>query len=79
MSLLFVLLAIGFAIAALGASIVILIDMFQDAWWKALLALFCGLYFLYYAIFEFEHDNKWMLVLLWLGGGTIAGGFLALA
>jgi hypothetical protein len=57
---------------------VILIDAFQDALWKGLVCLLCGLYFLYYAIFEVEHENKLLLVLLSLGGSAIAAGILSL-
>lgn len=77
MNILLVLLAAGFGIAGLVASIIILIDAFQDAIWKGLVSLFCGLYLLYYAFFEFEHDNKWLLVLLALCGNGIAAGIVS--
>jgi hypothetical protein len=66
------------AIGGLVCFVIILIDIFQDEIWKGILALLCGLYFLWYAVFDFEHEYKWPLVLGALGGGSIAGGILSL-
>lgn len=71
-------LALLFGIAGLVGTIIILIDMFQDEIWKGILGLLCGLYLLYYAIFDFEHENKWLIVLLAIGGNVIAAGILRL-
>lgn len=68
--------AILFGIAGFVAAIIILIEAFKDQIWKGLVCLLCGFYMLYYAIFDFEHENKWLLVLLWLGGGGIAAGIM---
>ena len=52
-----------FEIIALICSIIILVDAFKNEVWKGLVSLFCcGLYFIYYALFEFEHENKWLIV-----------------
>jgi len=67
-------LAVLFGIAGLIGSVIILIDAFKDAIWKGIVCLLCGLYFLYYALVEFEHENKWLIVLLSIGGGAIAAG-----
>ena len=72
------LLAGVFLIAGLIGSIIILIDMFQDEIWKGIVGLLCGLYMLWYAIFEFEHENKWIIILLAVGGNAIAAGILRL-
>ena len=64
MNILLMIIAAAFGIAGLIASILILIEAFKDEVWKGIVSLLCGLYFLYYALFEFEHDNKWLLVLL---------------
>ncbi len=51
--------------------LIVLIQAFNDSLWKGILALLCGLYWLYYAIFEFTHEHKWAIVLLAiLGGGS---------
>lgn len=57
---------------------VILIDAFKKEVWKGVVGLICGLYLLYYAIAEFEHEKKWLIVFLWLLGITFgAGPFVA--
>lgn len=70
--------AIVFALGGIAGWLILLIDAFQDEIWKGILGLFCGLYLLYYGIFEFEHDNKWLIVLLYLGGTAIASGIMNL-
>lgn len=72
-----VLLALGVlcSIAGFIAGIFILIDAFQDEIWKGVVSLFCGLYLLYYALVEMDRENKWILILIWLGG-SVAGGVL---
>lgn len=70
------------ALAAIGGfvcGIIILINAFQDEIWKGVLCLLCGLYGVYYALFEFEHENKWLIVIGALGGGSIAAGLSSLA
>ena len=71
-------LAGAFLIAGLVGSIIILIDMFQEEVWKGILGLLCGFYMLYYALFEFDHENKWLIILLSIGGSAIAAGILNL-
>ena len=78
MDIIKVILAGVFIVAGFVGWIIILIDMFQEEIWKGILGLLCGLYMLYYAIFDFEHENKWLIVLLWLGGHAIATGILNL-
>lgn len=70
--------AIVFALAGIVGSIIILIEAFKDEIWKGVLCLLCGLYFLYYALFDFEHDKKWPIVLLALLGNGIAAGIMAI-
>ena len=79
MSVLFIILAVLFGLASLWCSILILIDMFQDAIWKGIVGLLCGLYLLYYALFEFDHENKWIVVLVSLGGSAVVSGLLSVA
>lgn len=67
-----------FGIAGFIGSIIILIEAFKDEIWKGFVCLLCGFYMLYFALFDFEHENKWLIVILALGGGSIAAGILAL-
>jgi len=70
--------AIVFFLAGIAGWLIILIDAFQDEIWKGILGLFCGLYLLYYGVAEFEHEHKWLIVLLFIGGSGIASGIMNL-
>lgn len=69
----FTILGLIFLLLGIVCGIVILIDAFNDELWKGLVGLFCGLYLLYYALFEFDHEKKWLIIAGWLLGGTIGG------
>lgn len=56
--------------------ILVLIDAFRAAVWKGVLALFCGIYWIIYALFEYEHEYKWAIVLLGLLGASAAAAML---
>lgn len=56
-----------FAIFHVICWILIIVDAFQNELWMGLLSLLCGFYAAYYAIFEFDHERKWLIV----------GGYLA--
>ncbi|MEQ1823084.1 MAG: hypothetical protein ABL949_11280 [Fimbriimonadaceae bacterium] len=79
MNIFLVILAVLFALGGLGAFIFVLVEMFQDEVWKGVLGLLCGFYWLYYAIVEFDHDWKWVIILVGLGGNGIAAGLLRMA
>ena len=79
MNILLMILAIVVGIASLWCTILILIDMFKDEIWKGIVGLLCGFYLLYYGIFEYDHENKWIIVLTSLAGGAIASFLLSLA
>jgi hypothetical protein len=78
MDIIKLILAAGFAIAGVVGWIIILIEAFKDEIWKGVLCLLCGLYMLYYALFDFEHENKWLVILLAVAGSAIASGILRL-
>ncbi|MHB0938413.1 MAG: hypothetical protein ACYC6A_18625 [Armatimonadota bacterium] len=71
-------------LAGIVAHIIILIDAFQNEIWKGVVGLFIGLYLLYYAFVEFEHDYKWLVIAAWfvapivgyllIGSGLPEGG-----
>jgi len=65
-----------FCIAAFVGAIMILIDAFKNEVWKGILGFFCFFYLLYYAIVEYQAQNKWLIVALWLGGGIIGGALM---
>lgn len=60
------------ALASLAAHIFILVAAFQDETWKGILCLVCGLYMLYWALLEFYHEHKWVIVGVWLASGYLA-------
>jgi len=67
MHLIFLILGGILGLASLAGSIYMLYEAFCDEVWKGLVSLLCGLYMLYWAVFEWEHDHKWPIFL-----GTIA-------
>ncbi|MDR3687896.1 MAG: hypothetical protein P4L46_00860 [Fimbriimonas sp.] len=74
MHLLFVILGFIAGIVGTVCWVLILIEAFKDEIWKGVVFLLCGFYGLYYALFEFEHENKWPIVIGAFGGGCIAAG-----
>ena len=58
-------------IGGLLCKLIILIDAFKDSVLKGLACILCcGIYLLYYELFEFEHEKKWQIVLgSWFLGG----------
>ena len=73
-----IILAIVLGLASVGCSIFILVEMFRDEIWKGVVGLICGLYGLYYALFEFDHEWKWPIVLIAIFGGGSAFGLVGL-
>jgi len=63
-------------LASLVGWLIILIDAFKNEVWKGLVGFFCGLYLLYYAIAEYQAENKWLIVGLWLGGTIVGSGLM---
>ena len=54
-------------LAAFVCAIIIVIDAFKAEAWKGILAFFCFLYLIYYAITEYNATNKWLI----LGGYVV--------
>src|SRR4051812_25264218 len=73
------LMLIGVVLSLVGfvCGIMILINAFQNEIWKGIVSILCGLYLLYYAFVEYDGDNKALILIGWLVGGT--GGWLAMA
>jgi hypothetical protein len=61
------------ALASLAGSIYMLYEAFCDEVWKGFVSLLCGLYMLYWAIFEWEHDYKWPIFLGTMACSSAAG------
>ena len=78
MNILLTILAAIFGISGFVCAIIIPIEAFKDEVWKGFVCLLCGFYMLWYAFTDFEHDNKWGVVLVWLFGSLIASGLLNL-
>lgn len=79
MQAIFIILAVIAGLAGLGCSIFILIEAFRDEIWKGVLSLLCGFYMLYYAVFDWEHEWKWPILLGAIGGNAVAAGLLRLS
>lgn len=79
MSLLYSLLSVLFSLGALVGWIFVLVEAFRDELWKGVVGLLCWFYLFYYAVFDFEHEHKWPIVILAFGGSSIAVGFARLA
>lgn len=65
-------------LASLAAYILILIEAFKDSVVKGIFCLLCGLYMLYFALVDFEHEHKVLVILFWLFGGAIAGALMSM-
>jgi hypothetical protein len=63
-------------ILSLVCWIIILIDAFKNEVWKGIVGFLCGLYLLYYAVAEFQHEKKWLIVIGWLIGGFVGGALI---
>ena len=79
MKMIFLLLGLVCALGGLACSIIILISAFKDAVWKGLVSILCGIYFLYYAFAEFDHEKKWTIVAGSLLGGGLGAVFQMMA
>ena len=71
MGILLLILGGGIALAGAGCYLYLLYEAFQDEPWKGILGFFFGLYLVYWGLVEFEHEQKWLIVL-----GSIFGGGL---
>lgn len=54
-------------------TIIILVDAFKDSVLKGFICILCGFYFVFYALFEFKHENKILIVIGSIIGGGVAG------
>lgn len=76
----FLVLAGLISIASIVCGLIVTIDAFKDEIWKGFLCLIgCGLYWIYYALFEFDHDYKWAIVLTAVGGSAVSTALLRFA
>ena len=56
---------------SLVAYLFVVYEAFQEEAWKGAAALVCGIYALYYAVREWEHDLRWLVRLALIGGGVL--------
>jgi len=68
---------IGLIFSLIGAicTIVILIDAFKNSVLKGLICIFCCFYYFWYALFEFQHENKFLIVLGSFFSSGVAGAW----
>ena len=66
-------------LAGIGCSLFVIIEAFRDEVWKGFACFLCGLYWLYYALAEWEHDYKIPILIGAVGGNAIAAGLFRMA
>jgi hypothetical protein len=59
-------------LASIGCWVWVVIEAFRDETWKGFFTLLCAFYWLYYAVFDWEEDLKWPVILGYFAFG--AGG-----
>lgn len=79
MTILYLLAGAIFVIFGLVCSIIVLIEAFRDEIWKGIACLLCGFYALWFMLMDFDHDQKWLVILGAVGGGSLGGVFLTMA
>ena len=79
MGLVYLALSIVFYLGGIAGWIFLLVEAFRDELWKGVLGLLCGLYLIYWSVFDWEHEHKWSLIILAFGGTAIATGIANLA
>jgi hypothetical protein len=62
-----------FGLLGLVCTIIILVDAFRNSVVKCFFCCICGLYFIWYAFFEFQHENKLLIVIGSLLGSGVGG------
>ncbi len=69
-----------FFLVSFGCWLLVTIQAFQDEIWKGILCILgCGLYFIYFALLEFEEDRKWLILGGWVLGAFLGEGCVTLA
>ncbi len=79
MKAIFMLLGLVASLGGLVCWVILLIDAFKSAVWKGFVGLLCGLYLLYFAFTEFNHEKKWLIIGGCFGGAIIGSIFQMLA
>ena len=79
MALILNLLALVCFLGALVSAVIILIHAFQKSTAQGLLCLCVPCYIIYYAIAEFEHEKKGLILALYFGGSFVGGALQGLA
>lgn len=62
-----------FSLISVICTIIVLIDAFKTSLLKGLLSFFCCIYYVWYALVEFQHENKLLIVLGSFFGGGVGG------
>ena len=69
----FTLISLVFGIILVICTVIILVDAFKKSLLKGFFCLLCGIYYIYFALVEFEHPNKFWVVVGSLLSGGVAG------
>jgi hypothetical protein len=62
---------IVFLVAGLACTFSIIADAFENELWMGLMCLVFWPYMLWYAVAEYDHEKKWVMVGLWLFGSSV--------
>lgn len=79
MATLYLILALLALLAGAICYIWIVVEAFRDEPWKGFLGFLCGFYLLYFALAEWDHDQKWPIIMGAFFGNIIAAGLLRMA
>lgn len=79
MSTVLSLLGLACSLGAFVCHVLLLIHAFKKSTTEGLLTLCVPCYGIYYAFTKFEHENKNLIIALYLGGGFASGVFRGLA
>jgi len=61
------------AVVSLVCMAIMVFDAYRDEAWKGVVGFLCPPYLAYYAIFEFDHERKWLILFAWILGAALGG------
>jgi hypothetical protein len=79
MHVVLLILALLVSLGAFICAMIIVVDAFRYEAWMGILAFLVPPYFIYYSIFEFDHEYKWQLTIGSLLGSSVAAGLYLLS
>jgi hypothetical protein len=73
MGILIVIVGAVLALAGIVCNLYLVYEAFQEEAWKGIVGFFFPLYLYYFALVEWEHDQKWPIVLGAIFGSGLGG------